>query len=130
MRVASRALTVFLILLFAMPRVGIAQQLHVVDQGAIQKALAERTDETAAKRQAIRTAMQQPDVVRVANQLGLEVARAEAAVATLDGAELDRLAAQAQVVNDELSGGQTIRMNAFWIIIGLLVLILIILAVD
>jgi hypothetical protein len=123
-------LTVFLIVLFAMPKVGGAQQLHVVDQSAIEQALAERAAETSAKRQAIRTALEQPDVVRVANQLGLDVARAEAAVATLDGAELNQLAAQAQAVNDELAGGQTIRMNVFWIIIGLLVLILIIVAVD
>jgi hypothetical protein len=130
MRLASRTLTACLIILFAMPRVATAQQLHVVDQGAMQKALAERAEETVVKRQAIRAALQQPDVVRVANRLGLEVARAEAAVATLDGAELNQLAAQAQAVNDELSGGQTIRMNALWIIIGLLVLILIIVAVD
>jgi hypothetical protein len=130
MRLASRTVTVFLIILFAMPRVGIAQQHHVVDQGAMEKALAERAQETAGKRQTIRTALQQPDVVRVANQLGLDVARADAAVATLDGAELNQLAAQAQAVNDELAGGQTIRMNAFWIIIGLLILILIILAVN
>ena len=78
----------------------------------------------------IRTALQQPDVVKVANQLGLEVSRADAAVATLDGAELDQLAAQAEVVNDELSGGQTARVNLLWVVIGLLVLILITVAVD
>jgi hypothetical protein len=130
MRRASRTLTIFLIILLAMPRVGAAQQLHVVDQGAIQKALAESTENTVAKRQAIRTALQQPDVVRVANHLGLELARAEAAVATLDGAELNQLAAQAQVVNDELSGGQTVRISAILIIIALLLVLLIIVAVD
>jgi hypothetical protein len=130
MRLASRTSTILLIVSFAMPRVGLAQQLHVVDQGAMQKALAEHVEETTAKRQAIRTALQQPDVLRVANQLGLEVARAEAAIATLDGAELNQLAAQAQVVNDELSGGQTVRLNVLWIIVGLLILILIIVAVD
>jgi hypothetical protein len=130
MRLASRTSTILLIVSFAMPRVGLAQQLHVVDQGAMQKALAEHVEETTAKRQAIRTALQQPDVLRVANQLGLEVARAEAVIATLDGAELNQLAAQAQVVNDELSGGQTVRLNVLWIIVGLLILILIIVAVD
>jgi hypothetical protein len=34
------------------------------------------------------------------------------------------------VVNDELSGGQTVRLNVLWIIVGLLILILIIVAVD
>jgi hypothetical protein len=129
MRLLSKALTIVLIVTFAMPRVG-AQPQHVVDQGALQKALDEHAADTLAKRQTIRSALQQPEVVRVANQLGLEVSRAEAAVATLDGTELDRLAEQAQVVNDELAGGQTVRLNLLWIIIGLLVLILIIVAVD
>lgn len=129
MRRLSRALTILLIVTFAMPRVG-AQQLHVVDQTAVQQALEQRSADTLAKRHVIRTALQQPDVVKVANQLGLEVSRADAAVATLDGAELDQLAAQAEVVNDELSGGQTARVNLLWVVIGLLVLILIIVAVD
>jgi hypothetical protein len=129
MRLLSKALTIVLIVTLAMPRVG-AQPQHVVDQGALQKALDEHAADTLAKRQTIRSALQQPEVVRVANQLGLEVSRAEAAVATLDGTELDRLAEQAQVVNDELAGGQTVRLNLLWIIIGLLVLILIIVAVD
>jgi ABC-type dipeptide/oligopeptide/nickel transport system ATPase subunit len=129
MHLVSKALTILLILTFAVPRVG-AQQQHVVDQAAIQEALDQHAASTLAKRQTIRTALQQPDVVRVANQLGIELARAEAGIATLDGAELDRLAEQAQTVNDELSGGQTARVNLWWVVIGLLILILIIVAVD
>jgi hypothetical protein len=60
--------------------------------------------------------------------LALFIARANAAVATLAGADLDRAAAQAQLVNDEIAGGQTVRLNLLWIIIGLLVVILIIVA--
>ena len=129
MRLVSRVLTVLLIMTFAVPRVS-AQHRHVVDQGALQKAFDTRAEDTLAKRQAIRTALQQPQVVEVANRLGLEIARAEAAVATLDGAELNQLAAQADAVNDELAGGQTVRLNLLWIIIGLLVVILIIVAAD
>jgi hypothetical protein len=115
--------------MFAMPRVS-AQQHHVVDQGALQKAFDARAEDAHAKRQAIRGALQQPQVVEVAKRLGLEVARAEAAVATLDGAELNQIAAQAAAVNDELAGGQTVTMNLLWIIIGLLLVILLIAAVD
>ena len=129
MRRVSRALTILLIVTFAIPRVG-AQPLHVVDRKELQKAFDQHVADTLAKRQAIRTALQQPDVVNVAKRLGLEVARAEAAVAALEGAELDRLAAQAEAVNDELAGGQTARVNLLWVIIGLLVLILIIVAVN
>jgi hypothetical protein len=41
---------------------------------------------------------------------------------------LDRLAEQAQLVNEAVAGGQTIRLNILWVILGLLVLILIIVA--
>jgi hypothetical protein len=129
MQLFSRALIILLICSFAVPRVA-AQQSHVVDQQMIQKAFDQRAAEAAAKRQVIRSALQQPDVVKVANRLGLDIARAEAAVATLDGAELNQLAAQAATVNDELSGGQNVTLNLIWIIIGLLVLILLIVAVD
>jgi hypothetical protein len=105
-----------------------AQQAYVVDAAGMDQALAERAQATDAKRQTIRTALQQPDVQRVAERLRLDIAKADAAVATLDGSELDRAAAQAQTVNDEIAGGQTVRLNLLWIIIGLLVIILIIVA--
>ena len=103
-----------------------AQQ--IVPPGAIDQALTERAVDVTAKQQAIRTALRQPDVERAARSLGVDIARADAAVATLAGADLDRMAAQAQLVNDEIAGGQTVRLNLLWVIIGLLVLILIIVA--
>lgn len=130
MRLASKTLAVFLIILFATPRLGAAEQQHVVDQGTIQKALAERAEEIAANRRVVRTALQQPDVVRMAERLGLDIRRAEAAVATLDGAELSQLAAQAEAVNEELAGGRNFRTNAIIVLAGLLLLLLIIVAID
>ena len=103
-----------------------AQQ--IVPLGVIDHALSERAADVTAKQQAIKTALQQPDVQRVANSLGVDIARATAAVPVLDGADLDRIAAQAQLVNDEIAGGQTVRLNVLWVIIGLLVLILILVA--
>lgn len=127
MRGAQRALLVALCVVFAVGPVR-AQQAHVVESQGMDQALSARAAATEAKRQTVRTALQQPDVQRVAERLGLDVARAQAAVATLDGGELDRAAAQAQTVNDEIAGGQTVRLNLLWIIIGLLVIILIIVA--
>lgn len=124
---AQRTLLVSLCVVFAVGPVR-AQQAHVVDSTALDLSLAERAEATRAKRQTIRTALQQPDVQKVAERLGLDIARADAAIATLDGGELDRAAAQAQVVNDELAGGQSVRLNLLWIVIGLLVIILIIVA--
>jgi hypothetical protein len=103
-----------------------AQQ--IVPTGAIDAALTDRAADVTAKRQVITTALQQPDVERVARSLGVDIARANVAVATLAGADLDRAAAQAQLVNDQIAGGQTVRLNLLWVIIGLLIVILIVVA--
>jgi hypothetical protein len=105
-----------------------ARAQQIIPPGAIDDALTQRAAEVTAKRQAIKIALQQPDVERVARSLGVDIARANASVATLGGADLDRLAAQAQLVNDAIAGGQTVRLNLLWIIIGLLVVILIVVA--
>ena len=110
--------------IFAVP----VRAQQIVPPGAIDLAFSERAADITAKQQAIKTALRQPDVERVAKSLGVDIARADASVATLAGADLDRIAAQAQLVNDEIAGGQTVRLNLLWIIIGLLVLILIIVA--
>ena len=126
MQIAQRSLVIVLCLLFATPAT--AQRPPVLAPGAIDHAFVGQAAETAAKRQTIGTALQHTDVQRAAERLGLDLARAHAAVATLDGAELDRMAAQAQLVNDEVAGGQTVRLNLLWVIIGLLVLIIILVA--
>jgi hypothetical protein len=105
-----------------------ARAQQIVPPGAIDQALTEKAADLAAKQQTIRTALQQPEVQRVAKSLGVDIARAQGAVGTFSGADLDRVAAQAQLVNDEVSGGQTVRLNLLWVIIGLLILILIIVA--
>ena len=105
-----------------------ARGQQILPPGTIDVAFTERAAHVTAKRQAITTALQQPDVERVARSLGVDIARANAAVATLVGADLDRAAAQAQLVNDQIAGGQTVRLNLLWVIIGLLVVILIVVA--
>ena len=126
MQVVKRVLAIVLCVLIAAPAG--AQQRRVLPPGAIDQALTEHAADVAAQRASVRNALQQPDVQRVANRLGVDVARVNAAVATLDGAELDRIAAQAQLVNDEIAGGQTVRLNLLWVIIGLLVLLIILVA--
>ena len=116
------------VILCSLILVGPARAQQIIPPGAIDDALTHRAADVTAKQQAIRTALQQPDVERVAKSLGVDIARANASVATLAGADLDRLAAQAQLVNDQIAGGQTVRLNLLWVIVGLLVLILIIVA--
>lgn len=127
MRFLERALVLFVCLSVVSPGIG-AQQPNVVDPSALDQALAEKAQDTAAKRQTVITALRHAPVKEMAKSLGLELTRAEAAVSTVDGDTLDRLAAQAQHVNEELAGGQTIHLNILWVILGLLVLILIIVA--
>ena len=127
MQFAQRALLIGLCVIFAAGQVR-AQQPHVIDSRALDLALTARAAETSAKRDTIRTALQQPDVQRVAATLGIDIARAEAAVGTLAAGDLERVAAQAQAVNDQIAGGQTVRLNLLWIIIALLIIILIVVA--
>jgi hypothetical protein len=127
MRFAERALVLWLCLVFAAPGVR-AQQPHVVDPATLDRALGEAAQDTAAKRQTVLSALRQAQVKEVARNLGLDLVRAEAAVSSLEGAMLAQLAARAQQVNEALAGGQTIRLNILWVILGLLILILIIVA--
>ena len=127
MRFAERTLAMLLSLVMLGPALS-AQQPHVVDPTALDQALDQKAAEAAAKRQTVLTALRQPQVKEIAQNLGLDLARAEAAV-PIEGVMLDRLAEQAQLVNEAVAGGQTVRLNILWIILGLLVLILIIVAV-
>ena len=110
---------------------GAAQVAHVVDQAMLDRLLSERIAQDQTDRAAILRLLKHQDVRAVASRLGLDVTRADAAVSTLDGAELRSLAAQAEYVQSALAGGQsTITLSTTTIIIGLLVLILIVVVVS
>ena len=119
--------TIAVILCYVVLAVPVRAQ-QIIPPGAIDDALTQRAADVTAKQQTIKTALQQPDVERVARSLGVDIARANASIATLGGADLDRVAAQAQLVNDEIGGGQSVRLNLLWIIIALLIVILIVVA--
>ena len=64
----------------------------------------------------------------MSGDLGLDVRRAETAVATLQGPELERVAQQARAANELLSGGaHTIQIS---IVTLLLIIIIVILLAD
>ena len=81
-----------------------------------------------ADRQMILSVLERDEVRKVAKGAGLPIDKAASAVATLDGQELAKVAAQAQQVNDALAGGQTITLSVWLIIIALLIIILILVA--
>lgn len=114
--------------LAALPASG--EQRHVADQVSLDQAIADHVQQTDEDREAVRRALASEPVRKLAGDVGLDLTRAEAAVATLDDAELGAVAAQARSVNDALAGGQSsITISTTLIIIGLLILILIIVAV-
>ncbi|HEY5619235.1 MAG TPA: hypothetical protein VIK60_14950 [Vicinamibacterales bacterium] len=107
-----------------------AQQRHVVDQATLDQVVADHVHQTADDREAILRVLEIEQVRKLAGEVGLDLKRAEAAVATLDNVELSVIAADARMVNDALVGGQSnVTISTTAIIIGLLVLILIIIAV-
>ena len=127
----ERIRTSVLALLFALAiwRPVSAQQ-HVADQIALDQVIAEHVREKADDREAIRRVLESQQVREVLEGAGLDLKRAETAVASLDDAEVGIIAAQARAVNDVLVGGQSkVTISTTVIIIGLLVLILLIVAI-
>jgi hypothetical protein len=105
-------------------------QQSIVDDALLDEAVAARAAETDDQRDAIAQLLEREQVRDIAARAGISLADVRAAAATLDGDELADVAAQAEQVDDSLSGDQsTITLWTTTIIIGLLVLILIIVAV-
>ena len=103
-----------------------AQQTHVIDKSALDRAVQQRVTQDQADREAIRTFLQNPAVKNLAERAGLPIEKADAAVSTLQGDELRQAAGQARVVNGQLAGGDTIVITTTTIIIILLLVILIV----
>jgi hypothetical protein len=102
-----------------------------VDQATLDRTIAAHVQRSDADRGAIRHLLERQEVREVAARAGIDITRAEAAVATLDAAELHEIAEQARAVDDSLAGGQSrITLSTTTIIIGLLVLILLIVALK
>ena len=129
MKVVRRSLAVLLAVLVSAP-VANAQQ-HVIGKSALDQAVQERVARDQADRDAIMTLLKRQEVKQVAQQAGLSIEKATAAVATLEGDDLRQVASQARDVNNELAGGATtVVITTTTIIIILLIVIVIILLAD
>ena len=108
----------------------VSAQEHVVDQATLDQVVADRVRQKSDDREAIRRVLELEQVRKVAAGAGLDLRRAQTAVAALDDSEVALLAAKARTVNEALAGGQgTIEISTTAIIVILLLLILIIVAV-
>ena len=130
MRTTVTALFVLLSTLLVPPRL-MAQTPHAASQSAIDAALQQHSASAQADREAVLRVLQHSEVARLAGELGLDLKRAESAIATLEGQELTDLAERARGVDRALAGGQrSITITTTMIIIGLLLLILLIVALK
>ena len=88
--------------------VGLATQADL--DNAVAKTLAQED----AARNTITTLLQRDEVRSLAEGYGLDVRRAEAAVSTLEGSELQRLSLLAADANVQLAGGDTGHPASAW----------------
>jgi len=133
MRTSVSGLVVLLCVLMAAPRVAAQAPAgsHAAPSAAIEQALRQHLAASDADRAVVQRLLERPDVRALAAEVGLDVRRAQSAVATLDGEQLSQLAAEARQAEQALAGGQSrVTISTTLIIIALLVVILLIVAID
>ena len=129
MRILKSCLIIILAVLLTRGT-AMAQQPHVVSAVLLDQMLAEKVRQQDADRAVIREVLGRSEVREVAARAGLDIVRAEATVAMLDGKDLQEAAEHARQVQKDLSGGGSVTMSTTTIIIILLVVILVIVAVK
>ena len=103
-----------------------AQQRHVVDPTSMRQAIANQALTDQQNRDAVLGVLQHSQVRDLAASLGLSVTRAEAAVSTLDSAELASLAGQARAAEAQLAGGSgTIIIGTTTLLLLIIIVILV-----
>jgi hypothetical protein len=131
MRWISKAMASLLCVFLALPSVSAsADEKHVVGAADLARMMQERLDGDRANRELIQRVLGRAEVREVARRFGLDVRRAETAVPTLDGRELEDLAARADEVERALAGGDSIVLTTTTIIVIALLITVIILATD
>jgi hypothetical protein len=109
----------------------IQAQDHVIGQSTLDQAVQQRVSQEQADRDAIRSVLQRSEVRDIAARVGISVEKAQAAVSTLQGKDLQQAAQQARQVQNDLAGGaSTVVISTTTIIIVLLLIILIIAIAD
>jgi hypothetical protein len=108
-----------------------AQQTHIAGQNLLDDAVQEHARAADRDRETVRLFLERADVKAIAGKNGIDIRRAESAVGAMDASEVAQIAAQARAADETLAGGQSkVTISTTTIIIGLLVLILLIVALD
>jgi hypothetical protein len=124
MRIVRHSLAVCLAVLFMAPMA--SAQEHVIGKSALDKAVQQRVTSEQADRAAILSLLERTDVREVAARAGLSLEKAQAAVSTLQGADLQQAASQARQVQNDLAGGASVVVISTTTIIIVLLIVLII----
>jgi hypothetical protein len=131
MSIARKLLVFPLAALMAVSSTALVAAQHVVPPAQVAATVADHVAKQDADRTAVRDALARPEVQSVAATIGLDLARATAAVDTMSGADLERAAAAARDVNQQLTGGaSTVVISTTTIIIILLLVIILVIAVK
>lgn len=137
MRSTRLVLAVVLAILVAVPQLqassrgpsGSVPQSHAVEQQALDAAVQEHVSAADQDRETVLLLLERSEVRSIAGKYGVDIRRAESAVATMNAADLASVAAKARQADEALAGGQSnVTISTTTIIIVLLVLILLILA--
>jgi len=124
MRIRATATVLFLSsLLVSSP--ALAQQRHVVSPGQIREAMSAQVNADQQTRDMLRGVLKNSQVRDVAERLGLNVASAEGAVATLTTDELETLAGPVRNVDTQLAGGSnTVIVSTTTVLLIIIIVIL------
>ena len=128
MHLVNKIAALVLIPMFLFSSPALAQQNHVVDAAAMNRARADKAESERGQRDVIRRVLERDDARQLAASMGLNLADASAAVATLGAAELAPLAAQANAVEAAaLAGGvSTMTISLTTLLLVLIIVILIV----
>lgn len=120
------AISMFAIAVLGLSSVASAQTTHVASPAMLQNAIQTNVATIAADRAAVTRVLSTSEARIVAGRLGLDLTRAEAAVATLEGTDLAKAAASARAIETPLSGGaNTIVIGTTTLLLLIIILILV-----
>jgi hypothetical protein len=102
---------------------------HVVDRSTMRQAIADQKADRAADQATVKALLDRQATRELAAGLGLDLRRADRALAGMSSEQLAELAASARAVNVDLAGGQSMTIVISTTTV-LLILILIVLLVD
>lgn len=121
------AIPVFALAILGLSTVASAQTTHVASPAVLQNAIQTNAATMAADRAAVTRVLKTSDALAVASSLGLDLTRAQATVATLEGTDLAKAAASARAIETPLSGaGNTIVIGTTTLLLLIIILILVI----